>query len=165
MGAAEALRRILSEKTCVVGIGNPYRNDDGAGVAVAEALLRSPLRDGLEVVNAEDVLENHVFPLAAGAARNILLVDAVRCGGAPVGSLIFGRLREMEELAGGLSTHKLSLATSGALLESRGKAVYLLGIAAGSTDFGRGLSEEVAKSADTIVELIREGAEHGIREH
>jgi hydrogenase maturation protease len=92
---------------CVVGIGNAFRADDAAGLAVV-ALLRESLPDTVRIVECEgepiSVLD------AWEGYDHVTLVDAMRSGGSP------GLIRKFEvgdeplpaELAGP-STHLLGV--------------------------------------------------------
>jgi hydrogenase 3 maturation protease len=157
MQLALDLKRILSESTCVVGVGNPLRNDDAIGAMIADRLGGDgPGLEGVTVMNVEDVIENHVFRIAASSASNVLLIDAV-CGDgvAEAGSLVLGRVEDMEVGRGGFSTHKLTLSTAARILEPHGKTVYLLGIVAANTDYGTDVSREVLASAEIVIDLVR----------
>lgn len=150
-----ALRRILSVPTCIVGVGNPFRNDDAVGAMVAERLQRDlPPSGRLHVVNAEDVIENHVFRIADGDAGNVLVIDAVHDDNAEPGSLVLGRIDELEAAGGGWSTHKLALTTSASVLRHHGKDVYLLGIVAADTDYGTEIGAEILAGADAVVDMV-----------
>ena len=156
MITGDALVQILRDKTCIVGMGNIFRNDDAVGVLVAERLLEGgALPDNLSVMNVEDVIESYIFPIAEGPYKNILLVDAVKCHGVETGSLIVGRLGDFEELGAGFSTHKLSLSAGAKIFEQHGKETYLLGIAADNIEFGSAVCREVMDCADKVVDLIR----------
>jgi hypothetical protein len=98
MQLALDLERIFSESTCIVGVGNPLRNDDAVGAMIADRLGGDgSALEGVTVINVEDVIENYVFTIAAGSATNVLLIDAV-CGDgtAEPGSVVLGRLEDME---------------------------------------------------------------------
>ena len=156
MQMSEELAQILREKTCIVGMGNTYRNDDAVGVLIAERLLAGEALPGhLTVMNVEDVIESYIFPIAQGPSKNVLLVDAVKCEGVAKGSLVVGRLADFAEKSDGFSTHKLALSASAKVLEQYGKETYLLGIAADNVEFGLNPCPEVMASADAVVNLIR----------
>jgi len=155
-GVRERLDEILSEKTCVVGIGNPLRGDDAVGPLVAEGLLAGEgPPEGISVVNAEDVLESHLFPVAESDAPNVLLIDAVRLEGAAPGSLVLGRLEELECADDGCSTHKLPLSAAAEVFASHGKKTFLLGIVGANTDFGTEIAEGARESAEIVALWIR----------
>lgn len=153
----QGLRRVFAEPTCVVGVGNTLRSDDGVGVLIAERLA-DELANGSRhaVVSAEDVIENHVFRIADGPSRNVLVVDAVQGQGASErGALVFGRLEEIEADGLGWSTHKLALSTAASVLRHHGKDVYLLGIVVANTDYGTAVSPEILASAEAVLDLLR----------
>jgi hydrogenase 3 maturation protease len=154
---ADDLQKILVDRTCIVGVGNMLRNDDAIGAIVANRLQQeiSPASQ-LSVVNVEDVIENHVFRIAENDARNILVIDAVQWAGAEPGSLVLGRMEDLETSGGGYSTHKLALSTAAIVLRHHGKEVYLLGIAAANTDFGRQVSQDVLDGGEAVIAMVRE---------
>ncbi len=142
------LEDVLADGACLVGVGNPWRQDDGVGPWLAESLAGS----GYPVVNAEDVLENHVHDIARSDRRNVVIMDAVAAGLEP-GAVVFEPLDGLGEPAG-LSTHKLALGLCGKILEAHGKRTFLLGIVPRDIDFGRGLTPEVAKAASEVRDII-----------
>ncbi len=145
------IRTIVADGACVVGVGNPMRGDDAAGVLVAEAL--SAAAPEAMIVNAEDIIESYAFDVAGRNCDNVLLVDAVEAPHAP-GSIIFGKFSEMKAASVNFSTHKLSLSLAADIMEMHGKTVYLLGIVPESTEFGAGVSPAVRRSADIVIELL-----------
>lgn len=154
MSFAGDLEQILSLPTCIVGVGNLLRNDDAVGAIIASRLeAELPAASGHTVVNAEDVIENHVFRIADSAVRNVLVIDAVQGTGGEPGSLVLGKLEDLE-VGGGFSTHKLALTMAAKLLAQHGKDVYLLGIAAENIEFGTTVNQEILDSAETVIDLV-----------
>jgi hydrogenase 3 maturation protease len=147
------MNEIMQGRTCIVGMGNYYRGDDAVGLYIVDRLQHEVVSDRLRVINVEDVIESYVFTIAGMDCDNIVIVDAVQAE-SERGAVLFGRLDEMDGLGGALSTHKLSLVISGKIFEKYSKNTYLLGIVAGDTDFGVGISEEVRRSADTVKDLL-----------
>lgn len=147
-----ALSAVLREPTCLVGVGNPLRRDDGAGPwivgAVREALAGSPLC----AVDAQDVPENFVPGIARGDFRNVVFIDVVAAEGLP-GTVVFGPLGDFGEIES-FTTHKLGLSLSGRYLEAAGKTTFLLGIVPADLDFGEGLTPEVGRAAASVRDLI-----------
>lgn len=146
------LADVLREKTCLVGLGNSYRRDDGVGPWIAEALMLAADRTLLCVFNVEDVLENFVFRIAGSDCRNVLIVDAAATGGEP-GRVVFGPLSEFED-PGSVSTHRLALALSAKILESSGKRVFVLGVVPEDLGFGSGMTPKVREAAARIKDFI-----------
>lgn len=142
------LEDVLADGACLVGLGNPWRRDDGVGPWLAESLAGS----GYLVFNVEDVLENHVFDIAGTGVRNVIIMDAAAADLEP-GAVFFEPLDGLEEPVGA-STHKLALGLCGRILEAHGKRAFLLGIVPADLDFGRGLTPEVATAASGVRDLI-----------
>jgi hydrogenase 3 maturation protease len=146
---------VVKEKTCIVGMGNYLRKDDAVGLYLVDELKDTIHSEKVLLLNVEDVIENYVFKIADLDCDNVLIIDAVRSTTTP-GSIVFGRLTKCDEVLDDYSTHKLSLALCGKILEECGKKTYLLGVEAGDTDFGHGLSEDVQRSADILKDIMIE---------
>ncbi|WP_295454511.1 hydrogenase maturation protease [uncultured Thiodictyon sp.] len=160
----QELRQILAQPTCIVGVGNPLRNDDAVGALIVERLVPEMAAAARHtVINAEDVIENYCFSIADSAVRNVLIIDAVQGHGAEPGSVVLGRLEDLEAAGGGYSTHKLALSTTASVLRHHGKAVWLLGIVAADTDYGTAVSPDILTSAEAVIDLIRRTATGSIQ--
>jgi len=148
-GGLGQLQEQLAGRVCVVGIGNPLAGDDGAGSAVAQALLG---RVAAGVIDAGIAPENHLEPIVRHEPETILLVDAVDFGGEPGGV----RLLDPSTLAaGGLSTHATSLGMVHDYLRARCPArVLLLGIQPARLGVGEALSEAVASSVEAVASRL-----------
>jgi hydrogenase 3 maturation protease len=161
MRTPPGLVEILREKTCLVGIGNTIRRDDGVGPWIADAIRSAAEGTSLCVFNVEDVLESYVFQIARTDCRNVILMDAAAVDGEP-GSVVFGPLGEFAE-AGSVSTHKPALEFSGKILEAAGKRVFLLGLVPEDLGYGFGLTPRVQELASRLRDLIlRTGARTGV---
>jgi hydrogenase 3 maturation protease len=156
LAAGSVLAERLREPTCLVGVGNPLRRDDGVGPWVIGAVRGDLAATAISVIDAQDVPENFVHALARAECRNVIFIDAVAAPGPP-GSIVFGPLAEFPE-AESFSTHKLALSFSGRFLESAGKAVFLLGIVPSDLAFGAGLTPPVARTAEAIRDFLRRTA-------
>lgn len=153
LSAGSPLAERLREPTCLVGVGNPLRRDDGLGPWIIGAVREGLAGSRITVFDAQDVPENFVHAVARVECRNVIFVDAIAAPGLP-GTILFGPLAEFPE-AESPSTHKLALAFSGRYLQSAGKAVFLLGVVPAELAFGAGLSPKVARSAAAIRDFIR----------
>lgn len=141
--------------TLVIGIGNPYRQDDGAGVAVVRR-LRERLPPGAQGVECSDDL-TRLIHLWQGYER-VILVDAMSSGQA-AGTVIRVDLSEHPLPAGARfsSTHALSLGEVIALartLHQLPARVVLYGMEGERFDEGEGLSPAVAKAVEDVVRYI-----------
>jgi hydrogenase 3 maturation protease len=152
------LRHRLGESVVVMGVGNPDRGDDGAGLRVAE-LLEEALPCGappdgrrLTVLLAEEVPESFLGPAAAARPDTVLLVDAVDVGAAP-GSVA---LLEPEALEGGATfTHRTPLTlVSEFLRRETGADVFLLAIQPRSLEWGDPMSSEVEEAARHLSRIL-----------
>jgi hydrogenase maturation protease len=140
-----------------IGIGNPLRGDDAAGLLAARA-LRAREPDGVEVLELEgepvDLIE------AWAGAEAVVVADAVASGGEP------GEVRRIDAVAGplpaalaGASTHAMGLTEAVELaraLDRLPSRLLVYGIEAASFETGadptptvRAAAERVAESAAT----------------
>lgn len=107
--------------TLVVGLGNPLRGDDGVGPLVADAFARS-LPPGADV-EVDEVPEGGLRLMERLLGYDAaILVDAVRSGAHPVGSVL---LLEVDDLPTehAVSSHDLSLTAALGLARSLGLEV------------------------------------------
>ena len=142
--------------TRVIGVGNPDRGDDGAGVAVARR-LRDLARPGVEVLESGgDALS--VLGAVRGAGR-VILVDAIRSGAAP-GSVrrIGGDADLLSSALRAGSSHDLGPAEALGLARALGELperVEVIGIEGADFAPGAGLSPEVERAVDEVARQIR----------
>jgi hydrogenase maturation protease len=141
----------------VIGVGNPWRRDDAAGLMVARR-LRGALPEGVEVLEREGEPTGLVD--AWEGADALWLVDAVSSGAAP-GTV--HRLDASEhELPAELfraSTHHLGLAEAVELARALGRLpvrTIFYGIEGASFDAGEGLTPEVEAAAGEVAASVRE---------
>lgn len=167
---ALALHARLGRSVVVMGIGNPDRADDGAGLLVArliadaapetapdvapEAAPRDALPGGrrVTVLMAEEVPESWVGPASAARPDTVLMVDAADLGAAP-GS---AALLEPEDLREGAAfTHRTPLALLSTFLRREtGADVFLLAIQPRSVEWGGPMSREVEESARHLGDIL-----------
>jgi hydrogenase maturation protease len=132
----------------VIGIGNEWRSDDGAGLEVARRLGGREL-DG-EPIGLVEALDG---------ADEVAIVDAVFSGAPP------GTVHEFEAgaeplpvaLFGSSSTHALGLAEAIEMARTLGRLptrVRVLGIEGARFDFGRGLSPAVEAAVEECTRSI-----------
>jgi hydrogenase maturation protease len=135
----------LDGRICLVGIGNRYWRDDGAGSILAEALGTCP---DFDAIDAGFVPENHLEVIARKKPDKILFIDATDFGGAP-GQV---RLLVPDKVApSGLSTHAGSLKMLAGYLQARTRAqVALLAIQPADTSAGDSLSPEVSRTVEAL---------------
>jgi hypothetical protein len=103
---------LLREPTCLVGVGNPLRRDDGVGPWIVGAVREAASRANLPVVDAQDVPENFVHSIARADCRNVVFIDAVAAEGAP-GTVVFGPLASFAEARASRPTSSLFPSVAG----------------------------------------------------
>jgi hydrogenase maturation protease len=132
----------------VIGVGNEWRSDDGAGLEVARRLGGQQLQG--EPIGLVEALDG---------TDELAIVDAVFSGAPP------GTVHEFEAGAeplpvaifGASSTHALGLAEAIEIARSLGRLparVRVLGIEGARFDYGRGLSPEVEAAVEECTRSI-----------
>jgi hydrogenase maturation protease len=150
-------------RTRVIGVGNAYRSDDGAGIQAARR-LRERCDDELDVVEASG--EGTSLMEAWEGFVRVIVVDAVRAGRAP------GTVYRFDAAAETVpsdflrySTHAFGVAEAIELARVLGtlpRGLILYGIEGASFGSGEDLSAEVAEAIEWVVADI--GAFVGARE-
>lgn len=142
-------------RTVVIGIGNPLRGDDAAGVAVAE-LLRERAPAGVEVVACSE--EPSRLIEAWEGADSVVLVDTVSSG-APPGTL--HRFDAGEEAvparAFRSSTHAIGMAETIELARALGRLpgrVRVYGVEAGGFESGASLTPAVEAAVAALADEV-----------
>ena len=136
--------------------------DDSFGPLVAEA-VRAMAIPGVEVVSLGMKPASLLDHLAG--RRAVCVVDAARCDGLPVGTLIdvefFDADRPPLVHDASLSTHGLSVADELELAQRLGmfpKNVRLMAVAAGSVEIGRSADDEVLRQVPAAANRIADWA-------
>jgi hydrogenase maturation protease len=149
----------------VIGIGNPYRSDDGVGPLIADQVMatlpeqvdvRSGIKDGFSLIHLWQEYD-HVY-----------LIDAVSSGQIP------GKFYRFNASTGPLprnfftsySTHAIDIPDTIALagkLQMLPKKLIIYGVEGKDFTIGQGLSEEVRKAVAAVtVCIIRDLRTNGI---
>lgn len=143
----------MTAPTVVIGVGNPWRADDGAGPAVARALGgRLPPDVGVVELTGEP---GGLIEAIAGAATAIV-VDAVSSG-APPGTVHRRTGADGLAAVAATSTHGLSVGQSLDLASALGLLpcrLVLYGIEVGDVGHGDTLSPVVARAVHLVADLI-----------
>ncbi len=145
------IAHFLDGRICLLGIGNRYWRDDGAGSVLAEALQACPEFDAID---AGFVPENFLEVIVRKKPDRILFIDATDFGGT-AGQV---RLLFPDNVApSGLSTHAGSLQMLAKYLQTRTRAqVALLAIQPADTAAGENLSPEVSHTVKVLLEKLPE---------
>jgi hydrogenase maturation protease len=146
---------VTGGRVVIVGVGNPWRRDDGAGwIAAARAGAR--LGSGAAIVHSDGEPARLIDDWAG--ADLAIVVDAVRNGGAP------GQVYRLDAGAVAASTaprprgsHALGVADAvrlGAAVGRLPQRLVVFGIEVADTNPGRGLSDDVSRAAHTVADSI-----------
>jgi hydrogenase 3 maturation protease len=139
-------------RIAILGIGNPFRSDDGAGVLIARALSDCECArdtDHLLIIEAGHAPENATGELRKFAADLVLMIDAAEMGEVP------GTVKWIpDESIDGMSasTHSLPLSMLARYLTLElNCTVALLGIQPGSNAVGEQVGPEVLQAVQEVV--------------
>ncbi len=149
-------------RTVVVGVGNEFRRDDGAGPAVIARLRALQPRDeslsGVTLA-VSDGEPGRLIELWAGAGLAVV-IDAVRDSAMPPGhtrQLTAGALAGLADAAA--SSHGIGLGATVELARALGRLparLTVLAVAGREFGYGTGLSAEVAAAVADLAERVRE---------
>ena len=145
-----------SARTVVVGIGNEWRSDDGAGLAVARELHARGCRDTSVLEQSGD--PNELLE-ALERADVALIVDSASSSAEP-GSVhrLDAWVDDLSERLPRTSSHALGLADALELARTLGQlpeTVIVYGIEGENFAVGTGLSLRVAAAVTTVVDDVR----------
>ncbi len=139
----------------MVGLGSSDYGDDGFGSQLARELMEAGLPD---VMVAGTAPERFLGRLIDKGFDHVVFLDATEFG-AEAGSLVFLEAGEMAARFPQISTHKISLATLAAWIESSGNTrAWLLGVQPESIQQGGGLSAAVRRTMGMVKELLLDTA-------
>jgi hydrogenase maturation protease len=141
----------------ILGVGNPFRRDDGIGPAIIARLRAEGALQGVDLVDG-GVDGLTLIDTVQGYAR-VVIVDAVNMGAAPGEFRLFTPQDAVLSVSSdALSTHGFGLAEVVALMEKLDMRVnmQILGIQAKDVSFGEGLSPELDCRIDTMLEVLHQ---------
>lgn len=132
----------------VVGLGNNYRRDDGAGLAVARRVRSVPVREVNEPGNLLDMWREN---------DDVIVIDAV-VSGAPAGTIHRMDVgRSPLPVRSTTSSHAFGLADVIELarsLDRLPRSIRVYGIEIGSLEPGRPMSPSVNEAVDAVAQEI-----------
>jgi len=148
-------------RIAVLGIGNPFRSDDGAGVLIARGLSESECAqdtDHLLIIEAGHAPENATGALRSFAPHLVLIIDAAEMGEAP-GTVKWIPQESIDGMSA--STHSLPLSMVAHYLRLELNClVALLGIQPHSNEVGEAVSPEVLGAVNETVDVLDEQIKH-----
>jgi len=143
----DELAKILSEdRTALfVGVGNRLKSDDAIGIYICEKIIQTDFK---KVLIVESGIEKFVGKINSIAPDILVLVDCTDfnkepgyCDLVPIDNILDHTMH----------THTISLKRISEFFEM---PTYLLGIQPKNVMFGEDISEEVANSANNLIQLI-----------
>jgi hydrogenase maturation protease len=141
----------------VVGVGNAYRSDDAAGLIVAQR-LREEIGDLIAV--REESGEGTALIESWQGADIVMLIDAVRSSAQPGALCRFdARAQPLPATLFHHSTHAFGVAEAVELaraLDQLPSHLVVYGIAGKTFATGVGLSPEVEKALEGLIERVRQ---------
>ncbi len=147
-----------SHKTVlVIGLGNIYRKDDGAGIIAAEKIQAMDIE---KVKVTTSIADNAALIESWANADFTFIIDAASSGAKPGTVFRFDAFTERipEGLFANLSTHSLNLTQAfelGKVLGKLPQSLIVFGIEGIAFNHGEGLSLEVEKATIKISDQIK----------
>lgn len=149
------LARCFNERAStlhLVGVGNPLGRDDAVGLyVISELRKRYGARPNANLrIHAATPTPERILSRMGGAGGRVVVFDAVECNREP-GHLFCGKLADSK--VGFFATHDMPLSLFGDIGTGTENA-WVVGVQPKDTDFGEGLTEEVRRSADVLVDYV-----------
>ena len=145
-----ALAKLISgqQNMLFVGVGNVLKKDDGVGVFIGQHMAK---RKNVDVLIVEVSIENYIGKINALDPECLILIDCVDFGQKP-GSFSLIDLEDIRDLT--TNTHNISLGKMKDLFNA--KDIKVLGVQPADVNFGEGLTKEVEKAAQRILEMVNQ---------
>ena len=143
-------------RVAVVGVGNVLLKDEGVGAHVACALREAVGTDRVDINIIDGGTSPDVFLLVEGVHK-LILVDAVKGGGAPGAIYRFHPGDIVSEGKYIISAHQIGLLDSLRMLECSGSkpdSIVIIGVEPKEIDWGLELSTELSEKLPEIVKVV-----------
>lgn len=155
-----------ANKIAVIGLGNTLRKDDGIGIIVLEALLKSSKHPQVDYLNFGIASFDLIHRLEG--YDTVLLIDGIDAGLVPGELKIFG----IEDISCNLkdtavSTHEFDLKSLFELskrFELKSK-IYIAGIQVKDVSLGDNLSEGLKNRQEEILKGVSNFIDNNLREY
>lgn len=141
-------------ESVIIGVGNRWRRDDIAGIAVLDE-LRSRVADDVELVESDGEPTRLID--AFERAPQVVMVDAVVTGAAPGTVHRFSDTELPNQMGIGQSSHLVQLVETielGKLLGKLPNGLVLIGIEAIDFDNGEGMTSEVEAAVQAAARAV-----------
>ncbi|TFG47171.1 MAG: hydrogenase maturation protease [Dehalococcoidia bacterium] len=143
----------------VLGVGNILLSDEGAGVRVAEQIMKYPIPDGIEVMDG-GTSQLVIVDLIRGR-KKVIIVDAV-CGDGPPGTLYKFGVKDLQAVTGQMrSAHDMGVVEAVFFLSLTGELpddFTFFGVEPGSLEPSLEFTPAVAATLPRLTELVMEAA-------
>jgi len=146
------ISELIKKKTVIVGVGNPLKGDDGAGVLIVKKLMEKINSDKIEFFVVEEAIENYLGKIKRLNPDTVIIFDAVDFGGEK-GEIKFFKPADIMNISP--TTHSFSLPDLLKIYNLIPKSV-IVGIQPAKISFGEEMSQEVKKGVEEIVTLFIE---------
>jgi hydrogenase maturation protease len=140
----------------VMGLGNLLLGDEGVGVHVAQALLKTTAPDGVTVLDVGTAVLDALFDL--DEADFVIVIDAVVAGGAPgtVYRVPFEQMLHPEMIP---SMHGFDLSRVLALTgRQTSPEILVIGVEPATIDWSLELSPEVRNALPAVIDQVKKEA-------
>jgi hydrogenase maturation protease len=147
-------RPVLSSRVVLIGVGNPWRGDDGVGRAVVD-VAAGRLKPDVEVVEADGEPSRLID--AWTDVDLAVVVDAVRSGAEPGTIHVWRDNSELAHSAPSTGSHALGVADAialGGALRRLPRTLVVVGVEVGETSAGHGLAAAVAAKLDDAAHTV-----------
>lgn len=143
--------------TLIIGIGNEYRRDDGAGLVVARK-IKTKNMSSVKVI--EQSGEGAALMEAWGGADTVVLIDAVQSNGSPGAIYRFDAHAEsIPTRFFNYSTHAFGVSEAIGLarvLDQLPPSLIVFGIEGKDFGEGEGLSPEVGRASHDVLDDLKQ---------
>ena len=144
------LKPYPASRLVFMGIGNPIRDDDGAGLVFLDKLIESGWYAASNFISAGVNPENHLQKILDVKPRAVVFIDAARFHATP-GTIAWLDQTQLDQLR--ISTHAFSMVMVEAYLQAhQWMDFHYLAIEPKSMVFGEGLTRTVRESIERFFE-------------
>ena len=150
----------MSRAVVVIGIGNPFRGDDAAGLMAVQRMADLNREAGIEVLLHEG--DGAALLELWTGAEAVVLVDTVRSGASP-GTIhrVDASASPVPQPLSGISSHAVGVAQAIELSRALGSLppqVLVCGVEGSSFETGAGLSGAVAATIERLADAVHSEA-------
>jgi hydrogenase maturation protease len=129
-----------SNKIVILGLGNPHRRDDGAGLYLLKKLKAHEKLKDIHFIAAGRTPENYLQQILSCSPQLVIFIDMLRNSASDQIQLL-----DSDSIAGdGFTTHSYSIRLVEKYLKNHNKInIKYLGVPAANTETGPGISPDI----------------------